>query len=171
MNNRAGISERPFNLSLATSVSSFHLRGGIVETKKCCKCERDLPLDQFNKNIKSKDGLRSQCKSCRSESRKIYNQKNKVRIKEHNRKYREANRDRLNERDRLYKSRNIKRGRAHTFISYQLSTGKMIRPESCSQCGVKCKPEGHHKDYDKPAEVIWLCKSCHRRLHLAQEWK
>ena len=27
-------------------------------------------------------------------------------------------------------------------------------------------PDPHNEDYSKPLEVVWLCKSCHKRLHL-----
>ena len=33
---------------------------------------------------------------------------------------------------------------------------------------VKCKNievVAHHKDYQKPFDVIWLCKDCHHELH------
>lgn len=41
----------------------------------------------------------------------------------------------------------------------------MQRPSRCLDCGKDCTPDGHHPDYTKPRFVLWLCKSCHRRLH------
>jgi hypothetical protein len=32
--------------------------------KNCCKCKRNLPLSQFNKNKRAKDGLCYKCKDC-----------------------------------------------------------------------------------------------------------
>lgn len=50
-------------------------------------------------------------------------------------------------------------------VHYALKIGKLIRPTTCSQCLIECKPEGHHPDYNKPLEVIWLCKKCHITEH------
>ena len=41
--------------------------------------------------------------------------------------------------------------------------GQLVR-EPCEVCG-KLKVEGHHPDYNKPLEVIWLCHLHHRRVH------
>ena len=43
-----------------------------------------------------------------------------------------------------------------------LRNGLLKRPDKCSRCGLIGKIEGHHPDYDKPLEVIWLCRKCHR---------
>ena len=42
------------------------------KTKVCTKCGRELPLNEFNKNKKLKDGHEGQCKKCRAESKKIH---------------------------------------------------------------------------------------------------
>src|SRR5579872_3147123 len=47
-----------------------------------------------------------------------------------------------------------------------IRSGNVIRPNCCDGCGIKCKPHGHHLDYSKPIEVLWLCESCHREIHL-----
>ena len=38
---------------------------------------------------------------------------------------------------------------------------QLSRPHTCSSCGKLCKAEGHHEDYSRPLEVIWLCRKCH----------
>src|SRR4030042_4669772 len=36
------------------------------KTKRCCKCKKELPVEEFHKNKSSKDGLNSICKKCKS---------------------------------------------------------------------------------------------------------
>ena len=45
--------------------------------------------------------------------------------------------------------------------------GKIVRPEACELCGVSCKPDGHHDNYETAnwLKVRWLCKRCHRLQH------
>lgn len=37
-----------------------------TQTKKCCKCGRELPLSEFSKNNSRKDGYDYYCRSCKS---------------------------------------------------------------------------------------------------------
>jgi ribosome-binding protein aMBF1 (putative translation factor) len=47
-----------------------------------------------------------------------------------------------------------------------LRFGKLVRPQTCSQCGiVSTGIHGHHHDYSKPLDVIWVCRKCHRHIH------
>lgn len=44
-----------------------------METKLCKKCGRTLPVSEFNKNAKSKDGLHTYCRNCHNDmTRKAY---------------------------------------------------------------------------------------------------
>ena len=43
-----------------------------MDTKVCVKCGRELPVEEFNKHSKSKDGLQPYCKECQSEAYKKY---------------------------------------------------------------------------------------------------
>lgn len=41
-----------------------------METKICSKCGKELPVSEFSKNSKTKDGLQCQCKSCQKAAHK-----------------------------------------------------------------------------------------------------
>lgn len=42
--------------------------------------------------------------------------------------------------------------------------GELQRPSKCGLCGKRSRVDGHHEDYAKPLQVLWLCRSCHRAL-------
>ena len=44
-----------------------------------------------------------------------------------------------------------------------IRNGKLVR-QPCVKCG-NPKSQGHHEDYSKPLDVIWLCQPCHGRQH------
>lgn len=55
--------------------------------------------------------------------------------------------------------------RAAVKVQKALANKSLSRPNLCSNCGMVCVPEAHHDDYDKPLDVIWLCRKCHKKLH------
>lgn len=58
---------------------------------------------------------------------------------------------------------------ARQFLKRALETGKILRPKACECCLIEAKRiEGHHEDYAKPLEVIWLCVKCHKNLHMKE---
>jgi hypothetical protein len=73
------------------------------------------------------------------------------------------NRDRLNEYQREWYQKNKEKRRAHVVLNRAVNSGKVMRPKECSECKKECKPDGHHLDYSKPLEVIWICRACHSR--------
>jgi hypothetical protein len=56
-----------------------------------------------------------------------------------------------------------KKQKSRTLANNGLKRGKLIR-KPCEKCG-DSKAEMHHEDYDRPLEVIWLCRKCHLDLH------
>lgn len=46
----------------------------MTEKKKCGKCTRSKPLNDFHKHKRSKDGLQSYCKNCQVECARAYYQ-------------------------------------------------------------------------------------------------
>ena len=53
--------------------------------------------------------------------------------------------------------------RAHTAVGNAVRDGRLAK-EPCLFCG-DTKVHGHHRDYSRPLDVIWLCAKCHHRLH------
>ena len=44
--------------------------------------------------------------------------------------------------------------------------GKIAKPETCSMCGSNVGLVAHHhKGYDHPTDVVWLCHYCHSLVH------
>ena len=54
----------------------------------------------------------------------------------------------------------------HT-LNTAVDRGLIHRPLICSRCPSTKRIEGHHEDYGKPLDVIWLCRSCHHTHHHA----
>ena len=44
------------------------------KTKKCTKCNRELPISEFYKDNRAKDGLQCWCKGCKSEHNQTHRQ-------------------------------------------------------------------------------------------------
>jgi hypothetical protein len=53
----------------------------------------------------------------------------------------------------------------HGIVAKAVKSGELEKPDVCSECGVGGRIQGHHEDYDKPLEVIWLCQKCHMGKH------
>ena len=54
---------------------------------------------------------------------------------------------------------------ARQAVQKALKSGRLFKPNKCEECKKifsKDSIQGHHEDYDKPLEVRWLCRKCHR---------
>lgn len=56
--------------------------------------------------------------------------------------------------------------KARYTLNNTVYSGKIIKPKKCSKCLKKSKYiHGHHENYKKPLEVIWVCHQCHLKIH------
>ena len=55
-------------------------------------------------------------------------------------------------------------------VVYNMKRMGILVPKPCEVCGVD-KVEAHHCDYNKPYEVMWLCKEHHTEWHQNNEAK
>ena len=58
----------------------------------------------------------------------------------------------------------ILKNRARMVTRNRLKSG-VITKGACVICGTKTKIEGHHPDYTKPEEVVWVCQQHHNDVH------
>lgn len=138
-------------------------------TKVCRDCKRELPLSEFYIHKQMLDGHLNKCKDC---------------VKDRISKHRERNLDKVREYDRgrahLPHRRkqgvdNTRRRRrevpgynaAHNKLAKTAQSGEIKRPDKCECCGHGGRRDivGHHFDYSRPLDVIWLCQGCHAMYH------
>jgi hypothetical protein len=50
------------------------------------------------------------------------------------------------------------RAYAHSYL-----TRGLLKKKDCAVCGSEAQM--HHPDYDRPLDVVWLCKKHHRDAH------
>lgn len=61
---------------------------------------------------------------------------------------------------------NILKRAVHIIVGNAVRDGLLIKPENCSSCGKDdVRIHGHHCDYAKPMDVLWMCSSCHCAWH------
>jgi len=101
---------------------------------------------------KNKDKTREQCRRYAKERRK-----------KHKRTPEQLEKERVYNRN--YKRKNKEKTRTHYLVLIALKEGKLIKPQKCEKCGKEKNVHGHHEDYTKPYEIIWLCRECHGFIH------
>jgi len=114
-----------------------------------------------------KYGVGSQCKSCRKDYHHEYNKCPEVKQRSYinGKQWFLNNKEKRRAINRRSKYNNPSHVIAHNSINNAIHSGKLKRATTCAYCGIACIPEGHHEDYDKPLEVVWLCRQCHQHLH------
>ena len=126
--------------------------------KLCRDCKIIKDNKEFSLDKRNSDGLQSYCKKCQSRRVGLYFKTKgleKKRLFQRSEKYHKWRND--YEKVKRKESDFIKKRKARNI-------GHLLRKDFCFFCGSKEKLEAHHPDYDKPKEIITLCKNCHNRL-------
>ena len=87
-----------------------------------------------------------------------WRKKNVIKNRERQQKYYYENIDKIKRHKKKY-------SKTHNKLNREVKSGGVKRPTSCSCCKSKRMIQGHHRDYNKPLQVIWLCCKCHAFLH------
>ena len=146
----------------------------------CKYCKTDKPIDDFYQSSIRKDGKTGNCKEC-IRARVKANRAAKIDY------YREFDRNRANLPHRVqarkeyaqtergqrakargnsaWRKRNPAIYQAHNAVNNALRDGKIAKPSCCETCQREAELHGHHCNYNKPLDVMWLCDPCHKAWH------
>lgn len=136
--------------------------------KTCFKCGAEKPLASFYKHPEMADGHVNKCKECNKLDNRINRHKNVEYYREYDRK--RGNRQ-TKEYRQAYTERYAEKYKARYTMKNAIRDGRLIKLDHCEGCGGNFHIEGHHEDYSKPLEVIWLCSACHSFVHSLELFK
>jgi hypothetical protein len=134
-------------------------------TKRCSKCGREKPLEQFKPHPGCRYGRSGQCRACYAAYRRAWVRRNPERVRECARRYRRKAAS-LGHRGRQQPFN--RQDAARTIANLALRAGILPRKYRCEKCGIEARHARlykHHADYGRPLDVVWLCGSCHGREH------
>lgn len=136
---------------------------------------RERSRQYYLKNREKIISKNSQCYRNNKEQKRQYDRerrkKKRQQINDASRRWREKHPEKRRQSlKRYYES--IKTTRNHKIktnareaVIQAVTTGKIMKPNACSQCYTITDVEAHHDNYDKPLDIKWLCKTCHSKLH------
>lgn len=146
--------------------------------KICFKCGESKGLDSFYKHPQMADGYLNKCKDCAKKDVKenrnlrhdyyIEYDRNRFNV-EKRKKAREAYAktktgvDVQRKARRKYLQNHPLKRSTHIIFGNALRDGR-VKPLPCEICGNE-NVEGHHFDYSKPLDVVWLCTKHHAEYH------
>ena len=138
----------------------------MLEWKKICRvCQCLLPISEFYKQETNRDGLNSLCKFCYRERVKRNYRRNKAHYHAYDKQRAklEHRKKAHIEKNKEYRKKYPEKYYCRAELNNAVRDGKITR-QPCVICGEK-KTHGHHEDYTKPLDVIWLCQTHHTWIH------
>jgi len=114
-----------------------------MRTKICSKCNIEKDSTCFSKKTENKDGLMSQCKTCRSKIELIYRQNNREKVKLRRKNYYEINKEKhleyflkMRDTNEVFKLKDNIRRRINFFLK-----SKGIKKNNSTFNIIGCTPE------------------------------
>jgi len=138
----------------------------VINSRKT-HCIHGHKLSGYNLRLKyRKDGVRRDCRKCHNEQRRRDKERLRPIKLKWQKEWRKNNPEKAKISDKKKSDKYRIKSRIVSKVQWAVKTGKLIKPEKCECCERNHKRiEGHHMDYDKPFEVIWLCRICHVYTH------
>jgi hypothetical protein len=131
--------------------------------RRCANCKIIKPLEDFKTDKRKMFGKGYICRPCdRERARGLYYKYHNKRLVVQRRYYQE-NKGKWGEKMLLSMGKYPEKFKARTIFRNAILRGE-IKKLPCEVCGSN-KAQGHHPDYSKPLEVIWLCQAHHSAIH------
>ena len=142
--------------------------------KTCTRCGVNKDESLFGANKSFEDGLHYRCKECAS----VYQKERRERLNASKPPgWKEKSKDRakymeqwitnnpgyMTAKKREWWKKNKDRLKVKDAVRYAIKTGKLVKTP-CHICG-DVQVEGHHPDYSRPLDVVWLCRKHHNEVH------
>lgn len=133
----------------------------------CRYCGVFKRLDELVKDKDFKYDRRNECYECRAAACRRYYASNASAVIQRTTRYKQtvAGKEVVTRGTYRMVAKYPEKRRARAMVQRAVREGRMLKPTDCSRCNSGGLIEGHHEDYSKPLEVMWLCHLCHRRLH------
>jgi hypothetical protein len=130
----------------------------------CRVCGEVKPRSEYYHHQVRKCGTVGECKECtKTRVRRRAMTDPKVQEYERARSKTPARRAHIASVAKRWTEKNPEAHRAHYAVTNAVRDGRLKRAP-CLFCGAD-QVHGHHRDYSRPLDVIWLCPKCHHRLH------
>ena len=152
--------------------------------KICKTCNVLKDLNDYYKHSRMADGHLNTCKECKRQQQ--------TEIRNNNLEYyQEYDRNRPNKEERVkqvveyrltekgkevrdkavakYKTNYPIKYKANNAVNNAVRDNRLTKPNICECCNntfTSKQIHGHHTDYSKPLEVMWLCNDCHKDWHI-----
>jgi hypothetical protein len=152
--------------------------------KRCFRCLCVKPVEEFYKHSAMGDGRLNKCKECTKNDVKRHRLENIERIRAYDnmrasmphrvaarKEYAATPEGRAAHQRALkaYRLRYPERYAARVAFGNAVRDGRVKPWPACAVPECNGKPEGHHPDYGRPLDVVWLCNQHHREAHEVTE--
>lgn len=131
--------------------------------KTCSKCRVEKDESEFSKRVARKDGLQAYCKPCANKNIGQWLKANPEKARARVDRWKSINKAHVIEHDRQRRAANPEKCIARRRVRSAILDGRLVR-QPCEVCGA-LRTHGHHEDYSKPLDVVWLCPTHHAARH------
>lgn len=142
---------------------------------QCKSCEGSFPADGFYPSSLSrcKECVKARVRENREAKADYYRAYDRKRYRDQPKRKEAARRSAVSpaglrakaEATARSKREEPQKWKARYAVNNAIRDGKLERGTACHFCSTDKNLQAHHEDYDHPLDVVWLCASCHGKLH------